>query len=343
MEKIVIKRPDDWHIHLRDNDLLSLTVRHVERYYSRSLVMPNLDPPIIDFDSAHSYFSRISSFTSNNFFSPLLTLYLTDNTTLASVKQVASTNFLIAFKLYPKKVTTNSQYGISSLQTIYPVLEEMQRLGVVLCIHGEKNGTDIDPFDREKYFIEDELIQIVKKFPDLKIVFEHITTKEACDFVYEAPHTVAATITPQHLMFNRSDLLGSGIKPHLYCLPILKRNHHQLALLQAATSGNSKFFLGTDSAPHDQSNKETSCGCAGCYSGFASLEMYAQIFEKEKSLSKLEGFASIFGAQFYGQELNQDTVTLVKKPWKVPDYYEVANQKVIPLLAGEYLDWQVQS
>lgn len=343
MEKITIIRPDDWHIHLRDDCRLNLAVEHVSRYFGRALVMPNLIPPLTTYHLAKSYYSRIQSNCSSLTFSPFLTLYLTDNTSIQDVKDVAMSDFILAFKLYPKKVTTNSEAGVSSLENLYPIFSEMQKLGVVLCLHGEQSGEDIDPFDREKYFIDKELRQLVEHFPDLKIVFEHITTQEACDFISATQTNIAATITPQHLMFNRSDLLSGGVKPHLYCLPILKRSHHQEALISAATSGKPQFFLGTDSAPHIQSDKESSCGCAGCYSGHASLEMYVQVFEQQGALSKLEGFASIYGSQFYGLTKNEDKITLVKKSWEVPDFYEVNEERIVPLLAGQCLQWQVLS
>ena len=270
-----------------------------------------------------------------------MVLYLTDQTSAQDIKEAQASGFVHAAKLYPAGATTNSDSGVTALQALYPALEAMSEVGMPLLIHGEVTHSDVDIFDREKRFIDDQLVGLVNRFPDLKVVLEHITTADAAQFVSAASDKVAATITAHHLLYNRNHMLAGGIRPHFYCLPILKRNTHQEALLDAATSGNAKFFLGTDSAPHAQNAKEIACGCAGCYTAYAAIELYAEAFEQRNALDKLEGFASHFGADFYGLDRNQDTITLVREPWTVPDSFNYGEQQLVPLRAGETLNWRV--
>lgn len=340
--RLTLIRPDDWHIHLRDNAALNTTVTDAARAFSRAIIMPNLVPPVRTTDEAKSYQQRIlSARPQHSNFQPLMTLYLTDSTTAQCIRSAKDSGFIYAAKLYPAGATTNSDSGVTALKHIYPALETMSEIGMPLLVHGEVTHDEVDIFDREKRFIDDHLIELTTRFPQLKIVLEHITTADAVEFVSSAASTVAATITPHHLLFNRNHMLVGGIKPHFYCLPILKRNTHQEALLKAATSGNPKFFLGTDSAPHAQHAKETACGCAGCYSAFAAIELYAQAFEQQNALDKLEAFASHFGADFYGLARNQDTITLVREPWQVPTELAFGDDTLVPLCAGETLNWRL--
>lgn len=342
MNELTITRPDDWHLHLRDNEFLNQTVPATARYFGRAIIMPNLVPPVTTMNEAIAYKSRISAATpSSSQFKPLMTLYLTDNTSPNDIQDAINSGVVVACKLYPAGATTNSDSGVTDIEKIKPTLEKMADVGLPLLIHGEVTTDDIDIFDREKVFIENTLGPLVDSIPTLKIVVEHITTKQAVEFVMNAPDRVAATITPHHLLYNRNHMLVGGIRPHFYCLPILKRNEHQLALQQAAISGNPKFFLGTDSAPHAQDKKETACGCAGCYSAFAAIELYAEAFEALGALDKLEGFASHFGPDFYGLPRNTDTITLVKTPWQAPESLVFGDTVVIPLRAGTRIDWKV--
>lgn len=342
MNELTITRPDDWHLHLRDNEFLNQTVPATARYFGRAIIMPNLVPPVTTMNEAIAYKSRISAATpSSSQFKPLMTLYLTDNTSPNDIQDAIDSDVVVACKLYPAGATTNSDSGVTDIEKIKPTLEKMADVGLPLLIHGEVTTDDIDIFDREKVFIENTLGPLVDSIPTLKIVVEHITTKQAVEFVMNAPDRVAATITPHHLLYNRNHMLVGGIRPHFYCLPILKRNEHQLALQQAAISGNPKFFLGTDSAPHAQDKKETACGCAGCYSAFAAIELYAEAFEALGALDKLEGFASHFGPDFYGLPRNTDTITLVKTPWQAPESLVFGDTVVIPLRAGTRIDWKV--
>lgn len=342
MNELTITRPDDWHLHLRDNEFLNQTVPATARYFGRAIIMPNLVPPVTTKNEAIAYKSRISAATpSSSQFKPLMTLYLTDNTSPNDIQDAIDSDVVVACKLYPAGATTNSDSGVTDIEKIKPTLEKMADVGLPLLIHGEVTTDDIDIFDREKVFIENTLGPLVDSIPTLKIVVEHITTKQAVEFVMNAPDRVAATITPHHLLYNRNHMLVGGIRPHFYCLPILKRNEHQLALQQAAISGNPKFFLGTDSAPHAQDKKETACGCAGCYSAFAAIELYAEAFEALGALDKLEGFASHFGPDFYGLPRNTDTITLVKTPWQAPESLVFGDTVVIPLRAGTRIDWKV--
>lgn len=341
MTKLTMIRPDDWHVHLRDGNVLTDTVRDISRYNGRAVIMPNTVPPITNVDLALAYQKRILEAHPHAHFKPLMTLYLTDNTSIEDIQAAHASGQVVACKLYPAGATTNSDSGVTNIEKMYPIFEEMAKLGILLLIHGEVTTHDVDVFDREALFVEQTLAPIVEAMPQLKIVLEHITTKEAAEFVINADKNIAATITPQHLLFNRNHMLVGGIRPHYYCLPILKRNIHQKALIKAATSGNSKFFLGTDSAPHAQDKKETSCGCAGCYSAHAALELYASVFEQEGKLEHLEAFASLNGPKFYNLPVNQDTITLEKSPWEVPKTYTFGDSCVVPLAAGEIIDWQV--
>ena len=339
--ELTITRPDDWHLHLRDGDLLKDTVPPAARYFGRSIIMPNLVPPVVDAPQAQAYRKRIlDQRPANSQWQPLMVLYLTDNTS-AEMIRVAKESKVIAAKYYPAGATTNSDSGVTAMKNIYPALQAMSDSGMPLLLHGEVTDLDIDIFDREKQFIDQHLLAIVERFPDLKVVLEHVTTADAVQFVSEAGKKVAATITPQHLMYNRNDMLVGGVKPHFYCLPILKRNIHQLALHDVVASGNRKFFLGTDSAPHEKLSKESSCGCAGCFSSHAPLEMYAEVFEELGVLDKLEAFASFHGPDFYGLPRNNDSITLRKANWQVPSSYPLAGGSVIPLKAGESISWQV--
>jgi len=342
LSTLTLTRPDDWHIHLRDGDQLPDTVRDVSRYMGRAIIMPNLVPPATCTDTALAYRERIMAAKPQHNFEPLMVLYLTDKTTPDEIRKAKATGKIVAAKLYPAGATTNSDSGVTSIKNIYPVLEAMQEVGMLLLIHGEVTDSAIDIFDRERVFIETILADVVADFSELKIVLEHITTKDAVDFVKNAPANVAATITAHHLLYNRNHMLAGGIRPHYYCLPILKRNTHQQALIEAATSGSSKFFLGTDSAPHYKDKKEAACGCAGAYTAHAALELYAEAFDDAGALDKLEGFASHFGADFYELPRNTDTVTLVREPWQVPANYSLGDSHVVPIKAEDTIDWQVK-
>ncbi|WP_415903221.1 dihydroorotase [Neptuniibacter sp. QD29_5] len=342
MTSLTITRPDDWHIHLRDGVQLKDTVRDVSRYMGRAIIMPNLVPPVTNTEEALSYRQRIMDQKPQGNFDPLMVLYLTDNTDPADIKKAKETGKVYAAKLYPAGATTNSDSGVTSVKNIYPVLEAMQEAGMLLLIHGEVTDGDIDIFDREKIFIETILKDVVNDFPNLKIVLEHITTKDAAEFVESAGDNVAATITAHHLLYNRNHMLAGGIRPHYYCLPILKRNIHQDALIKAATSGSKKFFLGTDSAPHMKHAKEAACGCAGSYTAHAAIELYAETFEAAGALDKLEAFASLNGPDFYGLPRNADTITLVKESWDVPATYPLGDDNVVPIRAGEQIAWKVK-
>ena len=340
MEILKITQPGDWHLHLRDGIKLKRTVTDSARQFKRALIMPNLLPPITSVIQAEAYRKRILAATQNSDFTPLMTLYLTDDMPIATIEAAARHPHIIAAKLYPAYATTNAAAGVTEIQKIYPLLEVMQLHGLVLCIHGEVTYGDI--FDREKLFIDTVLTPLCANFPELRIVLEHITTKEAVDFICASKHPLGATITPQHLLYNRNKLLVNGIKPHVYCLPILKRESHQQALLEAATSGNKKFFLGTDSAPHSIGDKHSACGCAGVYSAYSAIELYTHVFATMDALDKLEAFASFHGADFYHLPYNQEQITIIKKPWQVATALQFGKETVIPLAAGETLSWQLQ-
>jgi dihydroorotase len=344
MEKLTLTRPDDWHLHVRTGDMLASVIAHTARQFARAIIMPNLQPPVTTVAQALIYRDQIlQALPANSTFTPLMTLYLTDTTTITEIQNAAASEYVYACKLYPAGATTNSASGVTQLDKIYPVLEAMQKCEMPLLIHGEVTDTDCDIFDREQWFIDKKLSEIVKNFPELRIVVEHITTIAAVQFVESASTNIAATITPQHLMYNRNSLLVGGIKPHFYCLPIIKRETHRQALVDAAISGNPKYFLGTDSAPHLKHLKESCCGCAGCYSAHAALEMYAEVFDNAGALAKLEGFASFYGADFYRLPRNKTQITLKKKAWEVPGSYPVMEHSLVPLKAGEMLNWRLSS
>lgn len=340
--QLTITQPDDWHLHLRDDKALDRTVTDIARYFARAIVMPNLRPPVTTTDLAINYRDRIlAARPEANTFEPLMTLYLTDNTSAEEIQRAHDSGIIHAVKLYPAGATTNSDAGVTDLKHCAKALAKMEQLHMPLLVHGEVTSADIDVFDREKIFIDRVLQALLNDYPELNVVFEHITTADAVDFVTDNNNRIAATITPHHLLLNRNDLLVGGIHPHNYCLPVLKRNTHQQALIKAATSGNPKFFLGTDSAPHTQKTKENSCGCAGIYSSHAAIELYAEAFEAADSLDKLEGFASHFGADFYQLPRNSTTITLVKKSWQVPASVDFSKQQLVPMRAGETIAWQV--
>lgn len=340
--KITLTRPDDWHIHFRDGEAMKLTVPHTASTMGRAIAMPNLKPPVTTTAAAKAYYQRIlAQRPDGSRFEPLMTLYLTDQTPREEIHRAADSGVVHAVKVYPAGATTNSDSGVTDIRALYPVFETLAERGLKLLIHGEVTDPQVDIFDREVAFLGTDLADIVQSFPSLRVVLEHITTKESVHFIEDGPENLAATITPQHLLFNRNHMLEGGIRPHYYCLPILKRSQDQQALIGAATSGNPKFFLGTDSAPHSTATKETSCGCAGCYTGFAAIAMYAMAFEAAGGLDKLEGFASFHGPDFYGLPRNTDTIELEKRAWRVPDHYKMGTERLTPLMAEETLTWQV--
>ena len=344
-QTITITQPDDWHIHLRDGLALARTVPDIARVFNRVICMPNLVTPVTTVEAANAYRARIMAHVPQNVqFDPRMALYLTDTTNPAEIAKIKQSEFVQAVKYYPAGATTNSQSGVTDLAKVYDVIAQMEEHGVHFLLHGEVTHDEIDIFDREKRFVDDVLEPLLTRFPKLKIVLEHITTADAAAFVQAQGANVGATITPQHLLFNRNHMLVGGIHPHFYCLPILKRQTHQAALITAATSGNPKFFLGTDSAPHAQDKKENACGCAGCYTAPIAIELYAEVFEQANALDKLEGFASFYGADFYGLPRNTQTITLVKQSQQVPNSYPYfETQQLVPLRAGETLTWSVQS
>jgi len=343
-KQLNITQPDDWHLHLRDDDALKRTVVDSARIFGRAVIMPNLRPPVTTTAQAIEYHQRIlDARPEGNSFEPLMTLYLTNNTSGEEIHLAHESGIVSAVKLYPAGATTNSDAGVTDLALCAPALAAMEALQLPLLVHGEVTAADIDVFDREKVFIEQVLKPLLTEYPKLKVVFEHITTSDAVDFVNNSTANIAATITPHHLLLNRNDLLVGGIQPHNYCLPVLKRNTHQQALIKAATSGNPRFFLGTDSAPHTQDTKESACGCAGIYSGHAAIELYAEAFEAADALDKLEGFASHYGPDFYQLPRNTKIITLVKQAWTVPESYEFTGKPLVPMRAGAQINWQVMS
>lgn len=343
MTTLTITRPDDWHVHLRDGASLTNTVADISRYFARAIVMPNLVPPVTNAELAMQYHQRIMAANPTAGFKPLMVLYLTDQTTAEDIKAAKASGIVYAAKLYPAGATTNSSSGVTHVDNIASVIAAMEEENMPLLIHGEVTDHDIDIFDREAVFIDTILRPLVAKYPNLKVVLEHITTKNAVDFVNECSNNVAATITVHHLLFNRNHMLVGGIRPHYFCLPILKRNIHQQALIEAATSGSEKFFLGTDSAPHPQHAKESACGCAGSYTAHAAIELYAEAFEAADALDKLEGFASLHGPKFYNLPVNEDKITLVKEEWPVPATMAFGDDEVVPIRANETIAWQVKS
>jgi dihydroorotase len=339
--ELTITRPDDWHIHLRDAAMLRGTVPSAARYFGRAIVMPNLAPPVVDAAQALAYRERIlEQRPAGSGWQPLMTLYLTDNTSADTIREAAAAG-ITAAKLYPAGATTNSDSGVTALERIFPALEAMGEAGMPLLVHGEVTRPEVDIFDREARFIEEQLQPVAERYPVLKIVVEHVSTREAVQFVLDADKRIGATITPQHLMYNRNELLAGGVRPHYYCLPILKRNVHQQALQDVVVNGDRRFFLGTDSAPHLKHTKENACGCAGCYSSHAAIELYAEVFEDLGVLDRLEAFASFNGADFYGLPRNSDRITLRRETWQVPAAYDVGPGRVVPLKAGESLRWRV--
>jgi dihydroorotase len=344
MQALTITAPDDWHLHFRDGEMLPETVPATARCFKRAIVMPNLVPPVVNAELAMAYRDRIlAARPEGSDFMPLMTLYLTNQTTSQDIIDAKAAG-VVAAKLYPAGATTNSAAAVKTLEALYPVFETMASEGMLLLIHGEVTECHIDIFDREKEFIDRYMYDIVNRFTSLKVIMEHITTADAASFVAEQNELVAATITPQHLLLNRNDLLVGGVKPHNYCLPVLKRNTHQIALRDMVATGNKKFFLGTDSAPHEKHQKESACGCAGCYSAWSAIELYAQVFDDLDAMDKFEGFASHHGPDFYGLPRNKGTITLTKQEWTVPENIILPNgNDIVPFFAGQQLSWKLQN
>ena len=344
MTSITITRPDDWHLHLRDGEQLRAVLLHTARQFARAIIMPNLRPPVTTVEMALAYRARILAALPaalQSGFEPLMILYLTDNTASAEIVRAKESGVIHGVKLYPAGATTNSDAGVTDIAKCYATLAAMERNDLPLLVHGEVTDTDVDVFDREKVFIERVLMPLTRRFPRLRIVFEHVTTRDAVQFVTEAPGNIAATITAHHLLLNRNAIFQGGIRPHHYCLPVLKREMHRQALLAAATSGNLKFFLGTDSAPHGQASKENACGCAGIFTAHAAIELYATAFEQAGALDKLEAFASFHGADFYRLPRNTSSITLQKESWIVPEQFDFGGEPLIPLYAGAPLNWKL--
>ena len=341
--ELTLIRPDDWHLHVRDTDALAAVVPHTARQFGRAIIMPNLQPPVTTTEQALAYRERILAAVPEGVrFTPLMTLYLTNQTTTADIIAAKASQRIQAIKLYPAGATTHSAAGVTDISKIYAVLETMETQGLPLLVHAEVTDPQVDVFDREPVFISRHLEPLIARFPELRVVLEHVTTREGIQFVTGAPATVAATITAHHLLLNRNAMFRGGLQPHAYCLPVLKRESHREALLAAATSGNSKFFLGSDSAPHTRERKESACGCAGIYTAHAALELYAQAFEDAGALDRLEDFASHFGPDFYGLPRNTDSITLEKQDWQVPDSYPLSGSSLVPLFAGETLHWRLK-
>lgn len=339
-QSITLRRPDDWHVHLRDGEMLSAVAPYTARQFARAIVMPNLDPPVTSAAAAEAYRDRIVAAAGPGF-TPLMTCYLTDDTDPQELAAGFERRAWIAAKLYPAHATTNSAQGVTDIRAIGPVLAAMERIGMPLLVHGEVTDPDVDVFDREKAFIERVFAPVLRDFPGLRAVFEHITTADAVDFVMAGGDNLAATVTPQHLVINRSALFAGGLRPHLYCLPVAKREEHRLAVRRAATSGSAKFFLGTDSAPHAVEHKESACGCAGIFNAPFALESYAQVFEEEGALDRLEAFASENGPRFYGLPVNEERVVLERGPVGVPRSIDAAGSRLVPFHAGETLRWRL--
>ncbi len=338
-----ITRPDDWHLHLRDGEALEAVLPDTARQFARAIVMPNLRPPVTTTEMAEAYRQRIlDALPAGMRFEPLMTLYLTDNTPAEDIVRAKKSGIVHGVKLYPAGATTNSDSGVTNLGHCVQALEAMEKCGMPLLVHAEVTDADVDVFDREKVFIERNMIPLLQRFPALRVVFEHITTRDAADFVSAAPAHIGATITAHHLLMNRNAMFAGGIRPHHYCLPVLKREEHRQALIRAAISGNPKFFLGTDSAPHLKSAKETACGCAGMYTAHAAIELYAEVFEAAGALDRLESFASFYGADFYGLPRNTERITLVRQSWTVPETISMADGELVPLRAGQEVAWKLQ-
>ena len=342
MDRLTLTRPDDWHLHLRDGQAMASVLEDTARRFGRAIVMPNLKPPVITTQQALHYRDRImSELPEGSAFEPLMTLYLTDNTPVEEVSRARLSGRVHGVKLYPAGATTHSDAGVTRISRCFAVLEKMEQLGLPLLIHGESTDPEVDIFDREKAFVDEVLGPVVERFSNLKVVLEHITTRDAVQYVEVTGPNVAATITPHHLLLNRNALFLGGIRPHHYCLPVLKREEHREALVEAATSANPKFFLGTDSAPHSRPTKEAGCGCAGIYNAHAAIELYATAFEEAGALDKLEGFASHFGADFYGLPRNADSITLLREEWTVPQTLRFGGEELVPLRAGETIPWKL--
>ena len=342
MQEITLTRPDDWHLHLRDGEALKAVLPHTVRQFARAIVMPNLKPPVRTVADATAYRDRIlAAIPKGKQFEPLMTLYLTNSTRPEDILAAHASGFVKAVKYYPAGATTNSEFGVSDIRKCDSVFEAMQQVDMPLLMHGEVTDSDVDVFDKEKVFIEQQLIPLRQQFPNLRMVMEHITTANAVDFVL-SNHNIAATITPQHLLFNRNEIFKGGIRPHVYCLPILKREKHRKALVAAATSGNAKFFLGTDSAPHSRDRKESDCGCAGCFSALHAIELYAEAFEKANALHQLEAFASFNGPDFYQLPRNTEQISLTKTTWQVPDEVAFPEAGLVPLGAGSHMTWKMR-
>jgi len=342
MKELTITRPDDWHLHVRDGDVLPYVLADTAARFARAIIMPNLNPPVTDLRRALAYRDRIlRALPRNARFVPLMTLYLTDRTDPQEIRHARQSGVVHAAKLYPAGATTNSDSGVTRLERIYPVFEAMQDEGLPLLVHGEVTDTDVDIFDREEVFIERHLQGLTERFPGLRVVLEHVTTAAGVDFVARSSERVAATVTAHHLLYNRNTMLAGGIRPHYYCLPVLKRERHRQALITAATSGNPKFFLGSDSAPHPRRAKECACGCAGCYTAFAAIELYAEAFGQANALDRLEAFASWHGADFYRLPRNRETITLQRTAWRAPDHLASGHNELVPLRAGEEIAWKL--
>jgi len=340
---ITITRPDDWHLHLRDGAALSAVLPDSARRFGRAIVMPNLRPPVTTTALAYAYRERImQAMPAGSGFEPLMTLYLTDNTSAEEIDRAKASGIVHGVKLYPAGATTNSDSGVTNIGHCVKALEAMEKHGIPLLVHAEVTDVDVDVFDRERVFIERNMVPLLERFQGLRVVFEHITTKDAADFVAGAPENVAATITAHHLLMNRNAMFNGGIRPHHYCLPVLKREEHRLALVAAATSGNPKFFLGTDSAPHAKSAKEAACGCAGMYTAHAGIELYTEVFDAAGSLDRLEAFASFHGPDFYRLPRNTDKITLEKTAWEVPASLPFAGDELVPLRAGSHIFWKLK-
>ena len=340
--RLVLRRPDDWHVHLRDGEMLKAVVPYTARQFARAIVMPNLVPPVTSVAAAEAYRERIrAAVPAGARFTPLMTCYLTDDADADEIARGHAMGTWVAAKLYPAHATTNAEHGVTNVATLYPALERMQHIGMPLLVHGEVTDPDVDIFDREAVFIERVLQRLVRDFPALKIVFEHITTADAVSFVEAAGPAIAATITPQHLIINRNALFEGGLRPHAYCLPVAKREAHRLAVRRAAISGSPKFFLGTDSAPHAVERKEAACGCAGIFNAPYALESYATVFDQEGALDRLEAFASEYGPRFYGLPLNEDRIALERASSEVPEALAAAGTRLVPFHAGETLPWRL--
>ena len=342
LQTLTLRRPDDWHLHVRDGAALASVLPFTAAQFARAVIMPNLKPPVTTVPAAARYRENILAAVPQGLkFEPLMSLYLTDNTPADEIKRAKASGFIVGAKLYPSGATTNSDAGVTAIENIFPALAAMEEVGLVFQVHGEVTHSEVDVFDRERVFIDQVMVPVRARFPKLRIVFEHVTTREAVQFVKSHSH-VGATVTPQHLLLNRNALFQGGIRPHNYCLPVLKREHDRVALVEAATSDDARFFLGTDSAPHARNTKETACGCAGIFSAHAAIELYAEAFEQAGQLKRLEAFASERGPDFYGLPRNSETITLERKAWQPPASYAFADSEIVPFRAGETIEWKLR-